>query len=162
MRKMRKGFTLVELMIVIGIISILGAMAMIGGSEATDTAKATRIIEEFEKISSAMMMYYADNYGSVDSGDVIDADDIVEAVQAYIKKTDKNLVVSDTAAVGKYFVEVGDAIPYSWYLTYKLPADDTKVGAILKTKSERYGLMKTKDATTNDYDGTATIVMKVR
>lgn len=164
MRKIRKGFTLIELLIVLGVISILGAMAMIGSSEATDTAKATKIVDELEKISAIMMMYYSDNYAAADAGTTTAAD-IVEGVKAYIKAADKDLVVSDTAAPGKYLIStVGTAgtDPVTWWLTYTLESDDTKIGAILKTKATRYGLTKATTSTTADYDGKKTVCMKVR
>ena len=165
MKKARKGFTLIELLIVLGVISILGAMAMIGSSEATDTAKATKIVDEFQKISAAMMMYYADNYAAADAGTTTPAD-IVKGVQAYIKTADKELVVATTPAVGKYAIStVGTAgtDPVTWWLTYTLEADDTKIGAILETKKDRFELKKeAKTDSPAEYDGKATVCMKVR
>ena len=67
MKKSRKGFTLVELLIVIGIIGILGAMGMMGGTEANNIATASKIIEEFRIIGAAMNMYYADNRAEVEA-----------------------------------------------------------------------------------------------
>ena len=70
MKKARKGFTLVELLIVIAIIGIIGVMGLISGSEATDAAKATRIVDDLNKISASMLMYYADNYVSADANNL--------------------------------------------------------------------------------------------
>ncbi len=61
MKKARKGFTLVELMIVIGIISILGVMGIMAGGEATNIANAGKIVEDFKMLGSALNVYYADN-----------------------------------------------------------------------------------------------------
>jgi general secretion pathway protein G len=59
--KVRKGFTLVELLIVIVIIGILvGAMLMSSGS-ATDSAQAASILAELRGLKGAVAMYYADH-----------------------------------------------------------------------------------------------------
>lgn len=84
MKITRKGFTLVELLIVIGIIGILGAMGMIGGKEATNMAKAANIVDGFKKIEAVMTVYYGDNYASSDAGKTAVAD-LVAGVQAHVK-----------------------------------------------------------------------------
>ncbi|MDO5116818.1 MAG: prepilin-type N-terminal cleavage/methylation domain-containing protein [Synergistaceae bacterium] len=56
-----KGFTLVELLIVIIIIGILAGMMMLSTGSATDKAEATKIVSDMRNIKSACLMYYADN-----------------------------------------------------------------------------------------------------
>ena len=167
--KTRKGFTLVELLIVIGIIGILGAMGMIGGKEATNMAKATNIVDGFKKIEAVMTVYYGDNYASADAGTTAKAD-LVAGVKAHIKNGADTITDNETPAVRKYTIIVDQKAntPEKWWFAYKIAEEEvTTLGPILKTKN---ALMKFKKATTSEgtttysaYDGESdTVYMQVR
>ena len=141
MKKFRKGFTLVELLIVIGVIGILGSMGMVGGSEANNIATASKIVSDFRIISAAMSMYYADNQSVASSAG---ASDIKTALETYMKSTTD--IVDGTATVGKYLITVVNG---EWWLTYKLPAANTPVAKILESKAAQEGLMKTTTTVKN-------------
>jgi general secretion pathway protein G len=61
MKTRKGGFTLVELLIVIMIIAILAGMMMLASGSATDSAEATRVINDLRNLKAAMLLYYADN-----------------------------------------------------------------------------------------------------
>ncbi len=155
MKKARKGFTLVELLIVIGIIGLLGSMALIGGSEANNIASANKILEEMKTISAAMNMYYTDNRATAETAA---ATAIKTGIEPYMKSV-TSILDATGENVGKYLITVHT--DKTWWLTYTLPADDTKIGKILKNKAAQEGLV-TEVGGTTEYAGAATVCMKVR
>ena len=151
MKKARKGFTLVELMIVIGIISILGVMGIMAGGEATAVANASKIVEDFKMLGSAMNLYYADNKASFDkaanSSTGVSGATIVAGLSGYVKDTGMFFASGDEVKPGVYSVVVsGD----SWWLGYGVTAG-SKVSTILKNKAYQEGLMSTPGKT--NYNG---------
>jgi len=61
-----KGFTLVELLIVVAIIGILAAMMMMLSDEAAYSARAAAIISDMENIKAAAAAYYLDHYREIE------------------------------------------------------------------------------------------------
>lgn len=57
MKRLRRGFTLLELMIVVAIIGILAAVAIPNYIDATDEAKAARIQADLATIGAAVEIY---------------------------------------------------------------------------------------------------------
>ncbi len=104
----RKGFTLVELLIVIVIIGILaGAMMMLMGS-STDKAEATKIISDLRTMKGAVLQYYADNSGYPDVTDGDEADVLEKYIDKKLPATDYDLALSgDVVFVGRVVPTAG-------------------------------------------------------
>ena len=63
----RKGFTLVELLIVIVVIGILSAMMMLSSTEAVTSAKANNIVSNLRNWKTAVLEWYTDHIDEADS-----------------------------------------------------------------------------------------------
>ena len=72
MKKYRKGFTLVELLIVIIIIGILAGMIMMVSGAAIGKAEAQKIVANMRNLKTAVIMYEMD-HGKLPDGAVINA-----------------------------------------------------------------------------------------
>ena len=170
MKKARKGFTLVELMIVVGIMGILGAMGIIAGQEATSAARAAVIADNLEKLSTAAMMFYEENSeeidktGTLDGTTAINAAALAKGINAYLKTDNEVKSAADTD--NTYFAIVGTetGTALTWWVGYKFGTSDgnTQVQKAMKNKTNRMHLKTKVDATTDDYNGEATVYMKVR
>lgn len=57
-----RGFTLVELLIVIVVIGVLAAMMMLSSTESVSSAKAARVISDLNILKKAVTNWYIDNY----------------------------------------------------------------------------------------------------
>ena len=69
----RKGFTLIELMVVVAIMGLLAALAVISLNNARQRARDARRISDIKQIQTALELYYLDNNEYPDSsGEVIE------------------------------------------------------------------------------------------
>ena len=90
MKNSRKGFTLVELLIVIVVIGVLSTMMMLSSTEAVSSAKASNIISNLRNLKTAALAWYADNLSTADaSGFTLkDKADLKTAILKYMTNGD--------------------------------------------------------------------------
>ena len=67
MKNSRKGFTLVELLIVIVVIGVLSTMMMLSSTEAVTSAKASNIVSNLRNLKTAALSWYADNLSTAET-----------------------------------------------------------------------------------------------
>lgn len=137
----RRGFTLVELLIVIVVIGILSAMMMLSSTEAVTSAKASNIVSNLRNLKTAALACY------IDSMDHFDADPTKNkpTKAQIIKYLNSGTTLPDSK---DYDIEVvGDG----WFLKYTVTGTNSEKSQIeqkLAGRAKAVGLIKSaaKDA----------------
>jgi general secretion pathway protein G len=99
MKTRKGGFTLVELLLVITLISILSGMMLLSTGSATDLAEVVKVINDLRNLKSAALLYYGDNNEWPTNSNVT-------ALNYY---SDRPIVKSNASdTVGRYVVTIGN------------------------------------------------------
>ncbi len=161
---MCRGFTLVELLIVIVVIGILTTMMMLSATEMAASADATAIIANLHNWKTAALEWYADNMDRVDIyGHILDGGNIkrfrynngvpTSEIAAYLNNqgfTVGDSVVDD--AGGIYYTDYlnnngkdTNTDPCEWVILYKMPDESIRLKEKLEARAKSTGLIR-KDA----------------
>ena len=136
----RKGFTLVELLIVIVVIGVLSAMMMLSSTEAVSSARASNIISNLRNWKTAALAWYVDHINDVDAGTA----EYVFSTGNKAKSKDIAKYLNSESAPG-YALDKDTS--GGWYIKYsgsdlnqnvvdKLNARRTSVGLLAKADSD--------------------------
>ncbi|MBR0094254.1 MAG: prepilin-type N-terminal cleavage/methylation domain-containing protein [Synergistaceae bacterium] len=122
----RKGFTLVELLIVIVVIGVLSAMMMLSSTEAVSSAKASDIVSDLRNLKTAALAYYADNLTAAENAS-FDLSGVKTGIAKYM----------GNEGVGDYTF-TGTGAGHNWFVW--ITVNDSKVFGKLKARASQVGL----------------------
>jgi len=149
-RGARKGFTLVELLIVIIIIGILaGAMMLVAGT-SRDSAEASRIMSDLRNMKAAALMWMADNPTTVTADNWVGLGNDPEPINRYL---DRPLIEGHPFIFAVQFWEAtgegANAIAAGevWLLGYNLTNVRAGVKSKLADQASSAGLFKISNIT---------------
>ena len=88
MKNSKKGFTLVEIMIVVVIIGLLAAMAIPAFKKVRDTSQTKAITNNLRQLASAADQYFLENgVTSIGSSELVGTDKFVKSVDLVAGET---------------------------------------------------------------------------
>ena len=140
LRKVQKGFTIIELLIVIAIIAILAGLVLNNFQGAQAKARDTQRITDINNIHSKLEEYYNENgaypqtftaatFPGIDSGSLTDADGTSIVI---------NAAVADEAAADAVANPGNTGGEYK-YISFPTGCTNNCTGYVLKTFVERPG-----------------------
>lgn len=142
----RKGFTLVELLIVIVVIGILSAMMMLSSTEAVTSARANNIISNLRNLKTAALALYVDKLDNWEGTTA--ALPKIDDVKGYMGSSGANDYTDYVIAFNDTAKPIADK---SWYIVYNFGTgnDVSRVKEKLAGRATSTGL-KSLDTKTTD------------
>ncbi len=138
----RKGFTLMELLILLVIISILSGVMALMNRNAVSSSQANHIIHDFRNLKTAAMLWHNDNTKS--------ATHDRKAILQYLNSKSMVNITDTPAKNGGYILRVSDN-GKSWYIGREI-SNDSGIRSKLTAKANSSKLLGSdmKSAYNND------------
>lgn len=168
---MRKGFTLVELLIVIIIIGVLAAAMLLSSGTASDSAKASNVVSNMRSLKTACVLFYKDNMDVCEEAaktNTLPSDPNLAGGIDPLKKYMDNPRISANYKIVTGTVKEGASTTYNrWFVKFDLNSEgyDAGVKDKLKGQAKSVGLYKTATEVGEDttlYDGGNEVYMIAR
>ena len=163
----KKGFTLVELLIVIVVIGVLSAMMMLSSTEAVSSARANNIISNLRNLKTAALSFYTDNMNALvvvsNTGTQLDLSKIpnsgatspswlgaaINSAPSIITKylgDNGNLSINGDTSSNMYCAKGGYAITCAdkgkvWYVVYRFADNEGAIKEKINSKAASIGLL---------------------
>lgn len=127
----RKGFTLMEILILFAIISILGGVMALVNKNASSSAQANHIIHDFRNLKTAAMLWHNDNPKSTTHDR--------KAILQYLNSKSMVEITDTPAKNGGYIFKVADGGKV-WYAGREI-SNDSRIRSKLSAKADSSGLL---------------------
>ena len=153
----RKGFTLIELMIILAVLAILASMMMFSSTETVTTAKALSIINNLQTIRKGVIAWYTDNREKVrymnNHKINVQGANAYDALQIgkYLDDATRNLYLNgsdskgrytpDRLADGRYGLFTVEYYRRVWFVGYRFNKGEEAVREKMKARSDSTGLI---------------------
>ena len=149
----RKGFTLVELLIVIVVIGVLASMFILSSTESVTTAKASNIITNLQLLKRAVLAWHMDNREKVLRNGMVKIGNTTSPIQewgdgalhlsSYFSHLggsaiNLNSVRQSAAGTTRKNTDLGRQ---TWYVGYRFTENEEAVKEKLRARKESAGLV---------------------
>mgnify|MGYP002622479189 CR=1 FL=1 len=141
----RRGFTLVELLIVIVVIGILSAMMMLSSTEAVTSAKASNIVSNLRNMKTAALALFVDKLDDWENTSQTTGPDFDDVIK-YLNSSNANTTAASGTTSGSYdgygIATTAKTTSYAntkWYVYYTV--SDKRVSEKLAGRAQSVGLL---------------------